>query len=124
MHLLRRAGLAKDLVMQLEGFISEEKPGVRNLIFDEIETRIPKDAQVRVWIYTGELAQHANTGWHFHNGPCYFVLLKGRLVVETKDDKLEFKAGQVYAEPIGVIHRAYNPDDSTPAVAIAFQITP
>lgn len=112
-----------ELLLQMSGFVSPEQPYHRNIVFDELYDRLPKDPAVRVRIYTGEVAPGVATDWHIHNGASFFLVVQGRVRIEYRGSDTEYRAGQVFTEPIGEIHRAVNPDRSIPLVAFGFQAT-
>ncbi len=65
------------LTLQLTGLLPEEENHVRQVLFDEIETRLPRDAEARVNIQLSELNPGRTASWHVHNGVVYFVPLRG-----------------------------------------------
>jgi quercetin dioxygenase-like cupin family protein len=112
------------LHLQLSGLLP---PGVmhnRIMRFEELYSALPKDAAVRVGVYTSEIAPGGATAWHFHNGAGFFIVLQGRVRIEFKDTTRSYQAGDAYAEPIGVIHRAVNPDPEHPFACVGFVVTP
>jgi quercetin dioxygenase-like cupin family protein len=77
-----------------------------------------------VGIYTSEIAPGGTTSWHLHNGAGFFLVLQGRVTIEFKDYTRHYQAGDAYAEPIGVIHRAMNPEPDIPFLCVGFVVTP
>lgn len=115
--------IPSDLILQLSGFVDAENPYHRNILFDELYDRLPKDPAVRVRVYTGEVGPGVATDWHIHNGASFFLVVQGRVRLEYRDSDVEYRAGDVFTEPIGQLHRAVNPDDTVPMVAFGFQAT-
>lgn len=113
-----------DLRLQLTGFVNAEVPYYRNVLYEELYERLPRDPTVRIRVYTGEVAPGVATDWHIHNGPSFFLIVQGRVVIEYQDGSAEYRAGEVFTEPIGKLHRAINPDDAVSLVAFAFVATP
>lgn len=57
-------------------------------------------------IYTAELARKGWTNFHCHNGAAFFLALQG--VFEAHfEEGIRAKAGDVYSEPIGKMHRGH-----------------
>ena len=44
--------------------------------------------------------------------------------IELKDTTRHYQAGDAYAEPIGVLHRAINPEPDIPFICVGFVVTP
>ena len=112
------------LRIQLTGFLAPGASHSREMRFEELYESLPKDASVRVGVYTSEIAPGGATSWHFHNGAGFFLVLQGRVTVEFKDSTKHYQAGDAYAEPIGVIHRAINPEPEIPFLCVGFVVTP
>ena len=116
--------IPENLRIQLSGLLGPGMVHNRNMRFDELYEFLPKDASVRVGIYTSEIAPGGQTSWHLHNGAAFFLVLQGRVTIEFKDTKRHYQAGDAYAEPIGVIHRAINPEPEIPFICVGFTVTP
>ena len=49
------------------------------------------------------------TGWHMHPVPCLALILEGELLIELKDGHTKrVKAGETFAEVIGIAHNGKN----------------
>ena len=70
-----------------------------------------------------ELNQGRSASWHVHNGVVYFVLLRGVVTLQYEGRSEHYSAGDVYTEPIGVVHRALNPHSEIPAALIGLWVT-
>lgn len=111
------------LALRLTGLIPEGGDHVRRVIIDEIETRLPRDPEARVNIQLSELNPGRAASWHVHNGVVYFLLLRGVITLQYESGSEHYSAGDVYTEPIGVVHRALNPHQDIPASLVGFWIT-
>jgi len=112
------------LALQFTGLL---EPGVmhsRVMRLEELYNALPKDAAVRMGVYTSEIAPGGSTSWHFHNGAGFFLVTQGRVRVEFKNTTRSYQAGDAYIEPIGVIHRAVNPDPEHSFACVGFVVTP
>ena len=115
--------IPENLRIQLSGLLAPGMVHNRNMRFDELYESLPKDASVRVGIYTSEIAPGGQTSWHLHNGAAFFLVLQGRVPIEFRDTPHHYQAGDAYAEPIGIIHRAINPEPETPFLCVGFTVT-
>jgi len=122
--LFDETGVPENLRIQLAGLLESGMAHGRKMRFDELYEYLPKDASVRVGIYTSEITPGGATSWHLHNGAGFFLVLQGRVTIEFKDTTRDYKAGDAYAEPIGVIHRAVNPEPEIPFLCVGFVVTP
>lgn len=61
--------------------------------------------------------------WHIHNGVVYFVLLRGIIILQYEGQSEHYSAGDVYTEPIGVVHRPLNPHPEIPASLVGFWVS-
>ncbi|HLF43881.1 MAG TPA: cupin domain-containing protein [Acidimicrobiia bacterium] len=111
------------LTLQLTALVPEAGNHVRQTLFDEIEARLPRDPEARVNIQLSELNPGRTASWHVHNGVVYFVLLRGLVSLQYEGRTEHYSAGEVYTEPIGVTHRAFNPHPEIPASLIGFWVT-
>ncbi len=111
------------LSLQMTDILEEGQPHVRQVLFDEVEARIPKDSESRVNIQLSELNPGRTASWHTHNGIVYFVVLRGLVTLQYEGRVEHYSAGDVYTEPIGVVHRALNPHSDIPASFIGFWVT-
>jgi quercetin dioxygenase-like cupin family protein len=113
-----------ELQLQMSGFLQPGMSHSRNMRFDELYELLPKDPTVRVGIYTSEIAPGGATAWHLHNGAGFFLVVQGRVTIEFKDTTRSYQAGDAYAEPIGKLHRALNPEAEIPFICVGFVVTP
>lgn len=111
------------LTLQVTGLLAEGEPHVRQVLIDELETRLPRGAETRVNIQLSELNPGRTASWHVHNGVVYFVVLRGLVTLQYEGHVEHYSAGDVYTEPIGVVHRALNPHPEVPASFIGFWVT-
>jgi len=111
------------LTLQTIGLLTQQQPHIRQTLLDEIERRLPRDAEARVNIQLSELNPGRTASWHTHNGVVYFVVLRGLVSLQYEGQPEHSSAGDVYTEPIGVVHRAFNPHSSIPASFIGFWVT-
>ena len=116
--------IPENLRVQLTGLLAPGTQHNRVMRFNELYESLPKDASVQVGIYTSEIAPGGQTSWHLHNGAAFFLVLQGRVSIEFKDTTRHYQAGDAYAEPIGVIHRAINPEPEIPFICVGFTVTP
>lgn len=123
-----------DLIMQLQGRLQPGEKFVRIPHFDEVITNFPRDTEVRTVVYQSELAPSIAVPWHVHNGLIFALILQGEIHLqfaptgatgpESEPRVHRYGAGSVFVEPVGVLHRAYNPNPDVPMVSLAFQVTP
>jgi len=111
------------LTLKLTGLIVGDGSHVRQVLFDEIEARLPRDPEARVNIQLSELNPGRTASWHVHNGIVYFVVLRGLVSLQYESGSEHYAAGDVYTEPIGAVHRAVNPHPEIPAALIGFWVT-
>ncbi|HEU4319546.1 MAG TPA: cupin domain-containing protein [Acidimicrobiia bacterium] len=111
------------LTLKTIGLLTEDQPHVRQTLFEELETRLPRDAEAKVNIQLSELNPGRTASWHTHNGVVYFVVLRGLVSLQYEGTTEHYSAGDVYTEPIGVVHRAFNPHGRIPASFVGFWIT-
>jgi quercetin dioxygenase-like cupin family protein len=111
------------LALQLTGLLAPDGSHIRQTLLDTIETRLPRDPEARINIQLSELGPGRTASWHVHNGIVYFVLLRGIITLQYEGSSEHFSAGDVYTEPIGVVHRAFNPHDDIPAALVGFWVT-
>ena len=111
------------LSLRTTGLLTEDASHVRQVLLDEIETRLPRDPKTRINVQLSELNPGRTASWHLHNGVVYFVLLRGLVSLQYEGHTEHYSAGEVYTEPIGVVHRALNPHHDIPASLIGFWVT-
>jgi quercetin dioxygenase-like cupin family protein len=115
----------RDLKLPLQGYLKPGEQLHRNILFDQLVSSIPRDPQMKVQIYSGEIAPGGFTGWHCHNGATFFLVLQGMFEAHFQEGILiKAKAGDVYSEPIGKFHRGHNPHPEIHLVCIGFCLTP
>ena len=66
-----------DLVLQLTGLVPAGAAHVRRVIYDEVETRLPRDPEARVNVQLSELNPGQTASWHVHNGVVFFLVDTG-----------------------------------------------
>lgn len=113
-----------DLQLKLTGIATEKKRFLRVQLFNELISTIPKDQESRLLVYHAELWPGSDVPWHIHNGPLLIMLVQGDSILQFENEEFYYKAGDVFVEPVGVVHRAYSPHPDVPMVGIGFQITP
>jgi quercetin dioxygenase-like cupin family protein len=111
------------LTLQLTGLLPEDGSHVRRVLYDEIEARLPRDPEARVNVQLSELNPGRSASWHVHNGVVFFVVLRGLVTLQYEGRTEHYSAGDVYTEPIGVVHRGLNPHPDIPAALIGFWVT-
>lgn len=129
MSLPRSTEIPAELIWELAGRLKEGEEFVRTTLFDELVSSIPKEPQVRALVYHSELAADVAVPWHIHNGPIFALLLQGEIILQFPGEaepgqEYHYKAGDVFVEPIGAVHRAINPNPAVPMISLAFQLTP
>jgi quercetin dioxygenase-like cupin family protein len=114
----------KDIKLQIQGLVPPGQQLYRNVLFDQLYASIPKDPEAKVQIYTAELAPKGWTNFHCHNGATFFLALQGVFEAHFEEGILiRAKAGDVYSEPIGKMHRGHNPHETLPYLCVAFCVT-
>jgi quercetin dioxygenase-like cupin family protein len=111
------------LTLQTLGLLTEGQPHIRQTLYDEIEARLPRGEEARVNIQLSELNPGRTASWHTHNGVVYFVVLRGLVSLQYEGRTEHYSAGDVYTEPIGVVHRALNPHHEIPASFVGLWVT-
>jgi quercetin dioxygenase-like cupin family protein len=111
-------------MLPLTGFVAPGHQHSQRVLYDQLYGLLPRDPTVRVQMYTSELLPGGCTDWHVHNGPAFFLVLQGRLTVEFQEGVRHYTVGDTYVEPIGVVHRAHNPDSTTSFICVGFTLTP
>lgn len=111
------------LTLLIAGLLPPDGSHVRQTLLDAIETRFPRDPEARVNVQLSELGPGRTASWHVHNGIVYFVLLRGIVTLQYEGRSEHFSAGDVYTEPIGVVHRAFNPHPDLSASLVGFWVT-
>jgi quercetin dioxygenase-like cupin family protein len=113
----------ESLALKIKGIVPEGGSHIRQVLLDEIEARLPRGPDARINIQLSELNPGRTASWHVHNGVVYFVLLRGIITLQYEGLSEHYSAGDVYTEPIGVVHRALNPHPVIPASLIGFWVT-
>ena len=115
--------MAEPLHLSLTSLVPGGGSHVRQVLFDEIERRLPRDSEARVNIQLSELNPHKAASWHVHNGIVYFLIVRGAVTLQYEGRSEHYSAGDVYTEPIGVVHRAFNPHPDLAASLVGFWVT-
>ncbi|HEY2319603.1 MAG TPA: cupin domain-containing protein [Solirubrobacteraceae bacterium] len=110
--------------LTLSGFLSPGEPHHRKVLYEEVYRLLPKEPDARVCVYAWEIGPGRHTAWHIHNGAAFMLVTEGRIAIEFQDENKSYTAGDVYPEPIGVVHRAINPDPGNSVCGVAFIATP
>jgi quercetin dioxygenase-like cupin family protein len=114
-----------ELTLPLTGWLQPGEELHRHVLLDSLVATLPKDPAAKVQIYNAEIAPGGHTNRHRHNGTTFFIALQGVFEAHFEDGSvLKAKAGDVYSEPIGKIHRGHNPHPDLPYLCIGIAITP
>src|SRR5208283_1631852 len=93
-------------------------------LLDKLYASIPRDAEAKELIYTTQIAPMGRTNFHCHNGATFFLALQCIFEAHFEEGVLvRAKAGEVYSEPIGKMHRGHNPHPTIPYLCVAFCVT-
>ena len=111
-------------LLDFDSLLPADVPHVRKVLYEAAYEHLPRDPSVNVVVYIGVHNPGSYTAWHYHNGASFFAVLQGRIEVEFDDEVRTFAVGDVYAEPIGKVHRAHNPDPDVKFVCVGFNATP
>jgi quercetin dioxygenase-like cupin family protein len=111
-------------LIDFESLLPAGVPHVRKVLYEAPCDQLPRDPSVTITVYVGVHSPKSYTAWHYHNGSSFFAVLQGRIEVKFADEVRSFSAGDVYAEPIGEVHRAHNPDPEVTFVCVGFNATP
>jgi quercetin dioxygenase-like cupin family protein len=111
------------LALKTMGLVPEGGNHVRQVLLDQVEARLPRDPEARINIQLSELNPGKTASWHIHNGVVYFVILRGIITLQYEGRSEHYSAGDVYTEPIGVVHRALNPHAEIAASLVGFWVT-
>ena len=115
----------ENLKLKLSGYVGPERALYRNVLFERLFESLPKDPAVKIQIYNAEIAPGGYTNRHKHNGTTFFIALQGVFEAHFEDGTvLEARAGDVYSEPIGKVHRGHNPHPDLAYLCIGVAITP
>ena len=111
--------------IRLADLLHKDERFARLVYFEELYSGLPKDPQVLVQVYVGEVAPGSDTGWHAHTGAGLFIMTHGTAHVQARDTKVisEYKKGDVFFEPVAVVHRGINPDPKRSYGAIGIRFT-
>lgn len=125
----KSGAVPEELLLQLSGRLKDGEQFVRTSFFDELVSTIPKEPEVRALVYHSELAADVAVPWHIHNGPIFALLLQGEIILQFPGEdepgqEYHYRAGDVFVEPVGAVHRAINPNPDIPMISLAFQLTP
>jgi quercetin dioxygenase-like cupin family protein len=115
---------SEELKLKLHGYTSASRTLARNVLFERACSFLPNNPTVNVQIYNAELAPGGYTNWHRHNGATCFIALEGEFEAEFEEGILvRAKAGDVYSESIGKVHRGHNPHSTMPYVCLGVCVT-
>jgi quercetin dioxygenase-like cupin family protein len=114
---------ADELRLRVTDVVPEGLPHFREFLYDEIETRLPRDPQARVNVNLSGLGPGQAASWHIHNGLVFFLIVQGIVTLQYEDTEETYRAGDVYTEPVGVVHRAINPHEDLSASLVGFWVT-
>lgn len=115
---------AENLQMKITGNLADDQSFLRMPLLDQLTGVMPKDPNVQLLVYHGEVRSGAIISWHIHLGPIITVILQGEMIFQLEEQAFYYKAGDVMVEPVGVVHRAYNPNPDVPLAAMCVQLTP
>jgi len=114
----------RDLKMQIGGLLQPGQSLHRNMLFDILYDHVPKDPQAHVQIYNYEISPGGFTNWHIHMGATFYLTLQGLFEGHFEEGVLiKGRAGEVYSEPVGKIHRGHNPHAEVPLLGIGIAVT-
>ncbi len=111
-------------LIDFDSLVPADAAHVRKVLYEAPYELLPRDPSATITVYIGVHNPLSYTAWHFHNGTSFFAVLQGRIEVEFEDETRSFSVGDVYAEPVGKIHRAHNPDSAVKFVCVGFNATP
>lgn len=111
--------------IRLANLLERDESFARLVYFEELYAHIPKDPEIQVQVYVAEVAPGLDTGWHAHTGAGLFIMTHGVAHIEDRSTKeiVEYKKGDVFFEPVAVVHRGINPDPVRPYGAIGIRFT-
>lgn len=113
-----------ELRLKIEGLVPEGQDLHRNTLFEGLYESLPRDPQANILVYTAEIRPMGYTNPHAHNGATFFLALQGQFEAHFEEGVLiRAKAGDVYSEPIGKVHRGHNPHPTLPYLCVAFCAT-
>ena len=113
-----------DLQMKITGNLAPDQKFLRMPILDELTGVMPKNPNVQLLVFHGEVRSGGDIPWHVHLGPIITVVLQGEMIFQLEDKAFHYKANDVFIEPVGVVHRAYNPNPDVTLAAMCIQLTP
>lgn len=112
------------LRLQTHGILEPGQAFRRASLFDTLYASLPRDTEARVQMYHYEIAPGGFTNWHLHNGATFFMVLQGQFEAHFEDGTIfRAKAGDVYSEPIGKVHRGHNPHASLANIGVGISLT-
>jgi quercetin dioxygenase-like cupin family protein len=113
------------LRLKLSGYLAPGEEIHRHVLFDQLCAAVPTTPELKVMVFTAEIAPGGYTNWHKHNGATFFLVLQGEFEAEFQEGVLvRAKAGDVYSEPVGKVHRGHNPNREVPFICVALCLTP
>lgn len=115
---------AGDLVMRLAGFTNADQRMNRNILSDALFADLPGGREVQLEVSVNEIGPLTYTPAHLHNGATIFLILQGQFEAHFADGSVATcKAGDVYSEPVGRVHRGYNPHPTLAFVCVGVAAT-
>ena len=114
----------KGLKLKLDGIVPPGRDFFRNTLLETLYGSLPRDPEAKVQVYNAEILPGGFTNYHCHNGATFFVALQGIFEAHFQEGILvRAKAGDVYSEPIGKIHRGHNPHPDLSFLCVAICLT-
>lgn len=111
------------LALPLTGFCAPVETFHRRVLFEQLLDLLPQEPEAHVTVYTAEIAPGGKTDWHVHHGLVLFLVLHGSITVEFRDHTVTYHAGDVYWEPLDIVHRGTNPHPTASFVCVCFTVT-
>lgn len=121
--------------IKLTGRATEDVPFYRHYLWEILEDRLPRGPLARVRYHISEVLPSTWSTWHVHNGPAYHVVLQGTMGIERVGEEpprpdpravYEYrdlvKAGECITEPIGLPHRAGNPNPDRTLIVLSLLV--
>lgn len=122
-RLVERTEAADRELLDFLRFLPDGASIVRRSHLDEVYEAIPRDPRVRIAVSTVQMAPRSYNAYHVHNGTAVYMIVQGELEIEFPEQTKHYRVGDAYIEPIGVVHRAFNPDEVNPMTAVGFLVT-
>lgn len=114
---------AEDLRLRLSGLLPDGARYGRITHLEQVYEALPRDPAVNLEVSTVEIAPGCYNDFHYHNGTAVYILLQGRIEIQFPESVKKYSAGDAYVEPIGIVHRAFNPHARIPLIAVGVAMT-